>query len=317
MEALYFFEKLRTPFLDKLFYFITALGAEIFFIVIAITVYWCFSKKLGYYLMTVCFFGVVVNQTIKLLAKIPRPWVIDPSFSIVEAARSDASGYSFPSGHTQNAVSISGCIAVSAKDFARSKKTRCVIWSGCVLLALLVAVSRMYLGVHTLWDVAVSAMLAAGFVAAFKCVLALAEKKHFIMYLIIAAMIAASVVFLAVAYSSVGTAPNEIENVVSARRHAWYMLGGVLGIAVAYPIEHKYVRFETNATLFGQLIKIVPGAAAVFGIKMLEEPLLFIFGGHNAAHAVRYFLMVVFAVAVWPACFRYLPGNCGRKKSEE
>ncbi len=317
MEALYFFEKLRTPFLDKLFYCITALGAEIFFIVVAITVYWCFSKKMGYYLMTVCFFGVAVNQIIKLLARVPRPWVLDPSFSIVEAARSDASGYSFPSGHTQNAVSIAGCIALSAKDFARSKKTRCAIWSGCVLLALLVAVSRMYLGVHTLWDVAVSAILAAVFVVVFKYVFGLAEKKHFIMYLIISAMIAASAAFIAVSYSSSATTPHEIENLVSARRHAWYMLGGVLGIAAAYPIEHKYIKFETKATFLGQLIKIVPGAAAVFGIKMLEEPLLFVFGGHSVAHAVRYFLMVVFAVAVWPACFRYLPGACGRKEIAE
>ena len=50
--------------------------------------------------MTVGFFGTLVNQFLKLVCRVPRPWVRDPNFTIVEAARADATGYSFPSGHT-------------------------------------------------------------------------------------------------------------------------------------------------------------------------------------------------------------------------
>ena len=39
--------------------------------------------------------------------------------------------------------------------------------------------------------------------------------------------------------------------------------------------------------------------------SLLKAPLLAAFGGHDAAHAVRYFLMVLVAGAVWPLTFRF------------
>ena len=104
MEFLRFLEGLRTPFMDTLMSLITQLGDELFFMVFAITMFWCIDKRRGYYLLSVGFVGTVVNQFLKLVFRIPRPWVLDPNFTIVESAREAATGYSFPSGHTQNAV---------------------------------------------------------------------------------------------------------------------------------------------------------------------------------------------------------------------
>lgn len=308
MEILYFFENIRHPFFDTLFYLVTALGAEVFFIALAITVYWCINKKFGYYLMSVCFFGAVINQILKLLCRVPRPWIMDPEFSIVEMARSGAPGYSFPSGHTQNAVSIAGCFAVSAKDLVKTKRNTTILYVLCFLVAVLVAISRMYLGVHTSWDVAISAILAIVLVLVFRFIFRFVDKKPSVMYMIIAAMVAISAFYLVFSYMAKGFDAHEIENVVSSRRHAWYMMGGVLGIAVAYPIERRFVNFETKATFLGNVLKVVPGVVGVFGIKMLENPLLQLFGGNNIAHGIRYFLIVVFAVCIWPAVFRFIPG---------
>ena len=313
MEALYFFEKMRTPVLDRFFYLVTALGAEVFFIIIAISIYWCFSKKLGYYLMSVCFFGVAVNQILKLITRVPRPWVMDPDFTIVEMARKGAPGYSFPSGHTQNAVSIAGCFAMSIRDFTQSKKTVRNVWIACIAYGLVVAISRMYLGVHTSWDVGISCLMAVLFVVVFRYVFKNADRRPSIMYFIIAAMLLMSLAFLVIAYISMGTDAHDIENIISSRRHAWYMVGGVLGIAVAYPIERRFINFDTRATVAGHLLKAIPGVAIVFGIKMLEKPLLFIFGGSDIAHGVRYFMMVLFAIGIWPATFKYF-ARVGQKK---
>ena len=118
MEVLYWLEGIRSPFLDTFFSLITHLGSETLFLAIAIIVFWCFSKTKGYYLMTVGFFGTLINQFLKLLCRIPRPWVKDPNFTIVEAAREEATGYSFPSGPTQNAVSVLGCPARSFNPLA-------------------------------------------------------------------------------------------------------------------------------------------------------------------------------------------------------
>lgn len=79
--------------------------------------------------------------------------MLDPDFQIVEAARADATGYSFPSGHTQNIV------GTTASIFASRKETWVRIV--CIVLMVLVPFSRMYLGVHTPLDVGVAFLTAA------------------------------------------------------------------------------------------------------------------------------------------------------------
>ena len=153
MGVLYALESIRTPALDKIMSVITLLGGELFFMVIAVTVFWCVSKREGYYLMIVGFFGTVINQFLKILCCVPRPWIKDPDFTIVESARAEATGYSFPSGHTQNAVATYGGIA----RYTRRSWLRVVL----VVLTVLIAFSRMYLGVHTPLDVGVSFLIAA------------------------------------------------------------------------------------------------------------------------------------------------------------
>ena len=156
MELLYWFESVRTPVLDALMSLVTHLGEEACFMAAALLVLWCVDKRRGYYLLTVGFAGTLASQWLKIACRVPRPWVRDPGFTIVESARAEAGGYSFPSGHTQCAVGWLGGVA----RFSRSVWVRIV----CVALLLAVPVSRMYLGVHTPADVGVSFVLAAALV---------------------------------------------------------------------------------------------------------------------------------------------------------
>ena len=151
MEILHALESIRCPFLDAVMYGITQLGGEAIFMAVAIVVFWCIDKSKGYFILTVGFLSTVVNQFLKLIFRVPRPWVKDPEFTIVEAARSDAGGYSFPSGHTQNAVSTFGGIFTFTKNR--------LFKAGCIAVIVLVAFSRMYLGVHTFLDVAAALIL--------------------------------------------------------------------------------------------------------------------------------------------------------------
>ena len=75
MNLLYALESVRTPFWDAVFSAVTHLGEETVFMVAAILIFWCVSKQEGYYLLLMGFFGTVVNQFLKLLFRIPRPWV--------------------------------------------------------------------------------------------------------------------------------------------------------------------------------------------------------------------------------------------------
>ena len=99
-------------------------------------------------MMTVGFAGTIINQFLKLWFRIPRPWVKDPNFTIVEAHAPRQPGYSFPSGHTQNAFAVFGAPA----RFFKNTALRIIF----ILLIALTAFSRMYVGVHTPLDVGVS-----------------------------------------------------------------------------------------------------------------------------------------------------------------
>ena len=111
MSFLYMLEKIRIPVLNELMLAVTTLGEETAFLVIALIIFWCVDKKKGYYVMAVGFAGTIINQILKLACRVPRPWVLDPNFTILEQAREAAAGYSFPSGHTQTAVGTFGSIA--------------------------------------------------------------------------------------------------------------------------------------------------------------------------------------------------------------
>jgi len=133
MEFLKLLESIRTPALDQLFSLITHLGGEIALIVLALVVFWCVGKAQGLYLLTVGCIGTTVNQFLKITFRIPRPWIRDPSFTIVESARADAGGYSFPSGHTQNAFGVFGTIATMTKR----RPARFLLWLLASLIAFL------------------------------------------------------------------------------------------------------------------------------------------------------------------------------------
>ena len=152
MGFLRLLESIRIPALNVFFSGITYCGDEIAFMVAAFALFWCVNKRTGYYAFLVGLFGTVGNQWLKIACRIPRPWVRDPDFTIVESARSGAGGYSFPSGHTQNAVGTLGGIA----RWHKNRALRIV----CIVLAALTAFSRMYLGVHTPLDVSVAAVTA-------------------------------------------------------------------------------------------------------------------------------------------------------------
>ena len=152
MEFLYLLEKIRMPGLNELMLAVTELGGELPFLVIAMIVFWCVDKRTGYYVLSVGFLGTLINRFMKLWFRIPRPWVLDPEFTILEQAREAATGYSFPSGHTQSAVGTFGALAVTTKN----KWIKGI----SLIFAVLVPFSRMYVGVHTPADVLVAAATA-------------------------------------------------------------------------------------------------------------------------------------------------------------
>ncbi len=304
MEFLYLLEEIRTPALSAFMALITRFGDETFFMVLAIAIYWCVNKRDGYYVLIAGFLGTVANQFLKLWFRIPRPWVLDPDFTIVENARAAATGYSFPSGHTQNIVGTMTCVAL----ITRQK----IIRAAAIALMLLVPFSRMYLGCHTPLDVGVSFALALILAFTLRPLILKSEQKPLLLWGLLA--LSFLCVLLYWGFVSFYHFPLDVDpaNLSSGIRNAYTLAGCLLGLAVSKALDDRFVRFNVHAPLGAQILKTVLGFLCLLAIRIgLKAPLQSLMPEYPAVF-VRYFIMVLFAGIVWPLTFGWF-AKPGRK----
>ena len=292
---------MRTGIGDFFFATVTHMGEEVFFLGIAILFYWCISKRQGYYILVTGVVGSVINQWLKIVCRIPRPWIIDPDFKPVGDAVAEATGYSFPSGHTQNIAGTFGCIG-------RYNKQRWLKILSVVII-LLVAFSRMYLGVHTPLDVTVSLGVAAALVFAFHFVFRTEESTNKYMLPVMIGSVIFSIAFIIYVFllpESSFAEGADLQNLLSAKKNAATLTGCLVGLGLVYPLDRFVIKFETKGRWYAQLIKFAVGIGIVLAIKSgLKSPLEALLGNEYVARAVRYFLIVAFAGGVWPITFKY------------
>ena len=302
MDFLYLLEKIRMPGLNELMLTVTQMGEETAFLVIAMIVFWCVDKKKGYLLLSVGFLGTIANQILKLLFRVPRPWIRDPDFTILEQAREAAAGFSFPSGHTQSAMGTFGSLAATTNNR---------IWRAVfIAVAVLVGFSRMYIGVHTPADVLVSAGIALVLILALKDVNMSGDSGK--MKVLMCIMMAAAIVFILFVAFWKFPSDTDAHNLESGTKSAYTLLGAVIGVVLVYTVDKKWLRFPVEALWWVQILKVLVGLALVLAVKEgLRAPLEAILPIYPA-RAIRYFLIVFTAGTLWPMSFHKL--SCiGRK----
>jgi membrane-associated phospholipid phosphatase len=120
-----------------------------------------FRRRRAYYWLIVCLVavpgGMLLNAALKHAFRRARPSFDDPLLSLVT--------YSFPSGHTAAATVFYGLLACYLVRRARAWRARVLAVGGAVAMVMLVALSRMYLGVHYLSDVLAAAAEGAAWLA--------------------------------------------------------------------------------------------------------------------------------------------------------
>ena len=99
-------------------------------------------------LVSSVFGGMLLNALLKLIFQRPRPVVDHPLLTLAT--------HSFPSGHTMNATVFYGIVAAFIVMQQRHIACSLVAPLAAILMIALVAISRVYLGVHFFSDVLAS-----------------------------------------------------------------------------------------------------------------------------------------------------------------
>jgi undecaprenyl-diphosphatase len=152
--VLTFFQTLSSPGLDTFAEIVTMLGEEYFFIALVTLVYWNISKKDGLKLGVVFIFSSLVNNALKIIFHTPRPFEV--LGSIAGKRLETATGYAFPSGHSQGAAAFFTTMALILR--------RRWAFVGAAAIIMFVGFSRVYLGVH--WPIDVAGGILIGTAAA-------------------------------------------------------------------------------------------------------------------------------------------------------
>jgi len=225
-------------------------------------------------------------QGMKITFRIDRPWVADPTLKPLQSALEHATGYSFPSGHTQSATAIFGGLGAQLKQ-----KPLMII---CFLLPVLVAFSRMYLGVHTLLDVSVS--LLVSFLLIYLTIKLMAgeepnKKTEFIISLIIVLYAVAVIAVAFILYAGGTIAQSYVADCMKAA-------GAGVGFAAGMYIERVYIKFSVKSkNILFHAIKFVLGIA---GVLAIQEGLKLVIGSGLAANMFRYALMLMWVTVFYP-----------------
>jgi len=294
MELLNYLATTRTVFGELFWNFITKFGEETILILLLSIIYWCYNKKLAQMIGFTFFLSGYLVQGLKITFRIDRPWIKDPNFKPVSSAYETATGYSFPSGHTQAATAVYSTIGFFIKKWWR------IFF---FIIPLAVVFSRMYLGVHTPTDVFTSLLLSLLISYLVSYFYQKSDGKHIGWFLLIIIIFG----FALMIYSFVLYNKQIID--YSYVTDCCKTAGAGMGFACGVFLEQRFVNFHTKTKHFyTQLLKIVFGIVGLLSIQIgLKTIFLVVFGEVIFTDVLRYFLMILWVSYICPLVFnRYM-----------
>lgn len=292
LKIVKFIQSGANEFLDFLFSILTRFGEEIFFVSMFLILYWAVGKVYAFKFSFFYVLSYLVNSVLKAIVDRPRPW--HASDEVVNKLQ--ASGSSFPSGHSQSISAISTYVVYDIySNKSISKRTKNWSLVVAILLCLTVAFTRMYLGQHYLTDVLAGLTIGAVLIVGLKFVANKISPKIKSMFRCETVLALLGItVLLVIAILSVkdfGLSAKLINKV--------FRYGGMLvGYAFGY-ICSELTYTEANISIWSKLIKIAIGFVVVFGLYIL----LSLVSTHLLYRFVVYVICSVVATFVYPYVF--------------
>jgi membrane-associated phospholipid phosphatase len=285
-------------------------GSENFYLVIMPLIYWSINKRLGRYVGYLFVASLLVNTQLKHIFRGPRPFWLDPAIITSGTAEQGVEHqYGIPSGHTQTTTIL---LLFLASRFKKGWG-----WAAAIVAILLMMLSRLYLGLHFLQDLAGGLLVA--FVILFIYWLWLREGQvrigKYIFGRRLLWAIAPPFILLAL-YAIIIFVLGEPETAVSwsefipgaemeSYKSVALSFGAFLGFAIGILFEARDVRFQVEGAWWQRLLRFIVGLAGMLlcwrGLALIfpTEPtwLMLIF------RALRYFITVLWVTYFAPMLF--------------
>lgn len=272
-------------------------------ILLMAVLYWCIDKELGTYVMMGWSGNRLVNGAMKVTVCAYRPWIRSAKILPEASARTTATGYSFPSGHTMNAASVYGGFVVRP-DMPKAFRILCGI------LVALVALSRNFLGVHTPQDVLIGAaagllvMLLTYFLHDWIC-----RHPEKITLVVCAGLVLAAAICL---YAGLKPYPTDydadgkllVDGAVMAR-DTFKGAGWTMGFLAGWYLEHRFVGFTTRINGRQRLNRLAAGFMTFYLVSQVLVPMVSGALPGFSGPLVSCFLQMLYITFLFPLLARF------------
>jgi membrane-associated phospholipid phosphatase len=291
-----------------IFQLITDLGSDIAFIMIMAILYMVYDKRFAKNLALNLLLANYLNSFIKGVFQDPRPDTnIDPTeeYGYVETS------YGFPSGHTQNAVTVWGYIAYEFKNTSRPYIVPAIL----SVLIFLISISRMIIGVHDLEDVIGGYIIGICFLIAFIHLEPIVSPKINKLSLNMKILLAVLVSLILFVTAEILFPKSGLDLVKNAPLYDdagsfGTVTGAMLGVSIGYLLESEYVKYKPSELnnkqkIINLFIGIIILLITFFGLGLVIR-------GNVVLRFIRYALISFILTFIVPLIFTKI----NRKKAD-
>lgn len=281
VSSILWIQQFANSILDQFFITITKIGNPEYYMIVIPLFYWCVRKKDAFRFALFFLISSYVNSAIKGFTDMPRPSADQVRVLYQESTLGSSS---FPSGHTQGATAFWG---YTAWYFG---KISVAIFS--VIIIILVALSRLYLGLHYPIDILVGLILG---IVLLLCYNGVSNR------------IAGGIVDLPLVIRLFFSIVIPILLLMVPGHDIGMLVGFTIGLLVGYQLETEYLNFNESGTVVKQVIKFLIGMGGFFGIKILLKDVFILIGFNGwrmiTADVIRYGIIGFWAAYLAPWLF--------------
>lgn len=234
-------QSIHNPIIDHFFILISFLGSEPSYILLLTLIFWNVDKRFGFRLTVLFLFSMGLNGFIKDAFHHPRP-IGQPG--IRSLYLSSATGYSFPSGHSQGAATF--------YPYTWRRWPGLVWKTAGLFMILFIGFSRLYLGVHWPGDVIGGYLIGYTIVWGFQSLDERLFKIPFSLSFKLFLAVFLPLIFLFIYHSKEG----------------WQMVGFTIGFTFGYFLEDRFLDYRERTPLWTSLLKTLLGLS-VLGLWVL------------------------------------------------